>query len=121
LDDIAENHHLGVIEADLELFGWPFGGMQYDAIVVTNYLHRPMFPDLIETLAPGGILIYETFAVGNETFGKPSNPDFMLREDELRDFFDRHLQVLSYEQVLEESPAMALKQRLCAIKSGAGQ
>jgi SAM-dependent methyltransferase len=119
LDDIADNRYLGVIEADLELFGWPFGGMEYDAIVVTNYLHRPMFPDLIETLAPGGVLIYETFALGNEAFGKPSNPDFLLRENELRDYFGRHLQVLCYEQVFEENPTVGLKQRICAIKSDA--
>ena len=117
IEDIADNRNLGVIEADLELNGWPFGGLEFDGIVVTNYLHRPQFPDLVAALAPNGVLIYETFAVGHEAFGKPTNPAFLLRENELKRFFGRHLQVVGFEQSLEESPALALKQRICAINS----
>ncbi len=120
LDDIAEHKALGVIEADLELAGWPFSGLQFEGIVVTNYLHRPQFPDLVEALAPGGVLIYETFAVGNEKFGKPSSPDFLLRENELRNYFERYLQVLAYEQIVDTVPTMAVRQRLCAIKNEGG-
>ncbi len=116
LEDIADNPNLGVIEADLELHGWPFGGLAFDGIVVTNYLHRPQFPDLVECLASGGVLIYETFAVGNEKYGRPSNPEYLLRDGELRDFFARHLDVVAYEQAIDTDPP-AVKQRLCAVRA----
>ena len=74
-----------------------------------------MVPLLIATLAPDGILIYETFARGNEEFGKPSNPDFLLREDELLDAC-RDLQVLAFEQVLCADPRPSVKQRICAAR-----
>ena len=68
---------------DLETGGWPFGGERFDAIVVTNYLHRPLFAHLLDALADDGVLIYETFAQGNEAYGRPSNPDHLLRAGEL--------------------------------------
>ena len=72
------------VRADLEDGSpWPFGTRQFQGIVVTNYLHRPLFAAIASALSPGGVLIYETFALGNEQFGKPSNPDFLLRKDEL--------------------------------------
>jgi SAM-dependent methyltransferase len=72
-----------LLEADLEAGAWPYEGRKFDAIVVTNYLHRPLFPVLVGSLEPGGMLIYETFARGNERFGKPSNPAFLLAPGEL--------------------------------------
>lgn len=69
--------------ADIEGGPWPLSGRQFDAVVVTNYLWRPLLPALLDTLAPGGVLIYETFAAGNETVGKPSRPDFLLQPGEL--------------------------------------
>jgi SAM-dependent methyltransferase len=95
---------------------WALGG-DYDGIVVTNYLHRPLFPALAAALAPGGVLIYETFAAGNERFGKPSNPDFLLRPGELLEVFGKSLTVLAFEQGIVERPKPAVVQRITAIRS----
>ena len=73
--------------ADLEKGPWPLAGERFDAVVVTNYLHRPLFPHLLAALAPGGVLLYETFAVGNAAFGKPGNPAFLLAPRELLEAF----------------------------------
>ena len=81
--------------------------------MVVNYLHRPLFPRLIEALAPGGLLIYETFMAGNERFGKPSNPAFLLRPGELWQAFGG-LQVIAFEQGVAREPKPAMRQRLCA-------
>ena len=103
--------------ADLEGAPWPYAGRNFDAIVVTNYLHRPLFPLLAAALAPGGVLIYETFRIGNESYGKPSNPDFLLRPGELLDFAKAHeLEVLAYEDGFTTLPKPAMVQRLCAVK-----
>ncbi len=72
-----------IIVADLEAGPWPLDGRRFDAVVVTNYLWRPLLPRLLAALAPGGVLLYETFAQGNETVGRPSRPDFLLRPGEL--------------------------------------
>ena len=104
------------VEADLEDGSpWPLEGEQFGAIVVTNYLHRPLFPRIEASLAPGGVLIYETFMAGNERFGKPSNPAFLLRPGELKAAF-ASLEVLGFEEgeVLEPRPAMV--QRICAAR-----
>jgi SAM-dependent methyltransferase len=71
------------IEADIENGAWPLPNRQFGAVVVTNYLWRPVWPHILNSLAPGGVLIYETFSVGNETVGKPSRPDFLLQPGEL--------------------------------------
>lgn len=94
---------------------WALGG-GYDGIVVANYLHRPLFPALIAALAPGGILIYETFAVGNERFGRPSNPEFLLRPGELLAVFGSALNVVAFEQGVVERPRPAVIQRIAAAK-----
>jgi SAM-dependent methyltransferase len=96
-------------------------GEAYDGIVVANYLHRPLFPALIAALAPGGILIYETFAVGNERFGKPHNPDFLLRPGELLDAFGTALSVIAFEQGIVERPKPAAIQRIAAAKGNQPQ
>ena len=71
------------VVADIERGPWPLPGRRFDAVVVTNYLWRPLLPLIVDSVADGGVLIYETFALGNETVGKPSNPDFLLRPGEL--------------------------------------
>ena len=113
LSDLT-GRNVEVVAADLEDGSpWPFGKRQFDGIVVTNYLHRPLFPRLAAALAPGGVLIYETFGQGNERYGKPSNPAFLLRPGELLEFAAVHgLQVLAYEcgEVLE--PKAAITQRI---------
>jgi len=95
---------------------WPFVERVFEGIVVTNYLHRPLFPAILASLAPGGILIYETFALGNAKFGKPSNPDFLLAPGELLDAVRPALQVIAYEDRYVESPKPAMVQRICARK-----
>jgi hypothetical protein len=86
----------------------------FGAVIVTNYLHRPLFPTLRSALAPGGVLLYETFAAGNERFGRPSNPDFLLRPGELLRAADG-LRILAYEDCFVDQPKPALVQRVCAV------
>jgi SAM-dependent methyltransferase len=100
--------------ADLENGPWPLPGVNFDGIVVTNYLHRPLFPCILDALAPAGLLIYETFAAGNERFGKPSNADFLLRPGELLDVARGRLRVIAYEDVEVTMPRPAKIQRICA-------
>ncbi|WP_020654995.1 class I SAM-dependent methyltransferase [Massilia niastensis] len=105
------------MEYDLEAEGapWPFEAGRFAAIVVTNYLHRPLFPHLAASLRPDGILIYETFAQGNQVYGKPSNPAFLLAPGELLAMAAAGgLQVLAYEDGHIASPHPAQVQRLCA-------
>jgi SAM-dependent methyltransferase len=108
-----------IMEYDLEAEGaaWPFAPGRFGGIVVTNYLHRPLMPALMASLAPGGVLIYETFAIGNEAFGKPSNPDFLLRRGELLDHArNAGLSVIAFEDGFVEKPKPAMVQRLCACR-----
>ena len=103
---------------DLEAEGasWPFGPLRFAGIVVTNYLHRPLFDDIVASLAPDGVLIYETFAQGNAQFGKPSNPAFLLEPGELLDWAARSgLSVVAFEDGRVEQPQAAMVQRLCAV------
>lgn len=100
--------------ADIEGGPWPLAGRTFDAVVVTHYLWRPLFPVLLASLAEGGVLIYETFAQGNETVGKPSRPDFLLRPAELLQAF-AGLDVVAYEAGFEAAPDRFL-QRLCAVR-----
>lgn len=100
--------------ADLENGNpWPFAGQRFAAIVVANYLHRPLFAHLAASLEPGGLLIYETFMAGNERYGRPSNPAFLLKPGELLSAF-RELSPVAFEQGYVETPKPAMIQRLCA-------
>lgn len=109
-----------IIETDLESGAdWALGG-GYDGIVVTNYLHRPLLPAIGAALAPGGILIYETFALGNERLGQPRNPDFLLRPDELLEAF-AGLTVIAFEQGEVTRPRPAMIQRIAAIDGPLGK
>jgi SAM-dependent methyltransferase len=101
--------------ADLEGAPWPFGGETFDAVVVTNYLHRPLFPALLAVLAPDGALIYETFAAGNERVGRPSNPAFLLEPGELLHRVDGRLCVVAFEQGEIGPPRPAVVQRIAAV------
>jgi len=103
--------------ADLEGGPWPYHRRKFDGIVVTNYLFRPLLPMLLDALDANGVLIYETFMVGNERFGKPSNPAFLLRPDELLDLVRPRLTVVAFEQGEVASPRPAAVQRLCATRS----
>jgi SAM-dependent methyltransferase len=108
------------VKADLEDGSpWPFPGQRFAAIVVANYLHRPLFPVLLKSLDEGGVLIYETFMAGNERYGKPSNPDFLLRPGELLQAFGA-LTVAAFEQGTVERPKRAVIQRICVTRGQAG-
>ncbi|MDF3073675.1 MAG: SAM-dependent methyltransferase [Alphaproteobacteria bacterium] len=117
LADLRGDPLVEIVQADLENGApWPLPGRRFAGIVVTNYLHRPLFPTLVEALEPGGALLYETFAAGNQKYGKPSNPDFLLREGELLDVVRGKLRVVAYEAVEEETPRRAVVQRIAAIR-----
>ncbi len=111
---LREMDGVSVTVCDLESEDWPYVERCFDAVIVTNYLFRPLLPKLIRSLDRGGLLIYETFMVGNELFGSPRNPDFLLRENELLDLIDGHLDLLAFEQGDVFEPRRAKVQRLCA-------
>ena len=115
LRDLADTG-VEILAADLEDGSpWPLGTREFDGIVVANYLHRPLFQHLASALAAGGVLIYETFGIGNERFGKPSNPNFLLRPGELLEFAAAHgLQVLAYACDEVAVPKRAITQRMVA-------
>ncbi len=115
LADLGDHAGLERLEVDLE-DGRPFplAGRSFAGVVVTNYLFRPLLAPLVAAVEPGGLLIYETFARGNERFGKPSNPDFLLRPGELLEAVRGRLRVLAYEDVIVERPKPSAIQRICA-------
>ena len=120
LEPLAETSGFALVQADLEDGSpWPLPGRSFAGVVVTNYLWRPILPQVLESLGPGGVLIYETFAVGQEKFGKPSNPDFLLRPGELLELVRGKLLVRAYEHGLVEEPRPAMRQRLCALREAA--
>jgi SAM-dependent methyltransferase len=113
LEALAAAVGVETVCADLEARPWPFPGRLFDAVVVTNYLHRPLFPHLRAALAEDGVLIYETFAEGNAAFGRPSNPAFLLTPGELLRETGT-LQVVAFEQGVVSLPAVV--QRICALR-----
>lgn len=115
--DLATASGVDLLAADLEQGNpWPLPPeRRFAGIVVANYLHRPLLGRLLDALAPGGVLLYETFAVGNARFGKPSSPAFLLRQGELLDLARGRLQVVAYEHGTVASPRPAVVQRLAAV------
>jgi SAM-dependent methyltransferase len=105
-----------VLEADLESDDWPFSDASFDCIVVVNYLWRPLFPVLKAAIKPGGHLIYSTFAIGNEAYGRPSNPHFLLTTGELKTAFS-DLDILDFEEGYRASPKPAVRQSIVACKA----
>ena len=117
LAELAASADVQVREADLEGGVWPYGERTFAGIVVTNYLFRPRLPALLATLAEPGVLIYETFMVGNERYGKPSNPDFLLQPQEMLLWAkDNGLSVVAFEEGYVDLPKPAMVQRLCAVR-----
>jgi len=111
---LARQTGITALCTDLEGGVWPYAGRQFAAVVVTNYLHRPLFPALMMALAPGGVLIYETFAQGNAAYGRPANPDFLLQRGELLRVVGA-ARVVAYEDLYVERPRPAMVQRICAM------
>ncbi|MBU3611861.1 bifunctional 2-polyprenyl-6-hydroxyphenol methylase/3-demethylubiquinol 3-O-methyltransferase UbiG [Polynucleobacter sp. MG-27-Goln-C1] len=112
-----KNVHIQTQELDLEGSDWPLLGKQFSGIVVTNYLYRPFLDELPKMLCEDGVFIYETFADGNAQFGKPSNPNFLLKPGELLALAERSgLKVIAYEDIYLDQPKPAMVQRICAVK-----
>jgi len=106
-----------VLAADLETDDWPLAGQRFAGVIVTNYLWRPRLSDVCALLAESGVLIYETFMVGNEAYGKPSNPDFLLHPQELRDVARAAgLREIAFEEGYTATPKPALRQAICAAR-----
>lgn len=111
--------HAGVDWRKLDIEGepWPYGEGVFQGVVVTNYLHRPLFPQLIDVLAPGGVLIYATFSMGQARYGRPRNPTHLLMPGELLEAVRGRMRVVAYEDVEEAGERPACVQRLCAVKN----
>ena len=103
-----------LIHSDIENGRWPLVQRRFDAVVVTNYLWRALLPQIVESVDAGGVLIYETFALGNERYGKPSNPDFLLRPGELLTLV-QGLRVVAFEDGFETPPERCV-QRIVAVR-----
>ena len=116
LGGVAHLPGVSVLQTDLENAPWPFDRQRFAGIVVVNYLHRPLLPRLLAALESGGVLIYETFARGNERFGRPSNPDFLLQPEELIAAVQGKMRIVAYEDLLVSEPKPAALQRICAVR-----
>lgn len=116
LDSIKGVENIILKTTDIENEAWPYSDQQFDAIVVCRYLHRPLFSALHDSLAPGGVLLYETFMQGHEAYGRPTNPDFLLRPGELLEVFHNRLEIIAFEQGYQETPKPSMMQRICAIR-----
>jgi SAM-dependent methyltransferase len=103
--------------ADIENESWPYTGLRFDAIVVCHYLHRPLLNVIGDSLAPRGVLIYETFMQGHEAYGKPGNPDFLLKPDELLETFQARFEIVAFEQGFQDVPKPSMMQRICVINA----
>lgn len=115
--DLAATPGVELIGADLEHgSGWPLGERTFAGVVVTNYLHRPLLPVLVRAVARGGALIYESFAVGNERFGRPRSPLFLLKPGELLEAVRGQLEVVAYECGEVTDPRPAMVQRIAAVR-----
>lgn len=114
--DLRTDPAAELIETDLENAPWPLGQRRFGLVVVTNYLWRALLPRIVTAVGPGGILLYETFARGNERFGKPSNPDFLLQDGELLRAVDGQLKVIAYECLEVGEPKPAVVQRIAAVQ-----
>lgn len=117
--DLADDPGVEVLARDLEGPDWPFGARAFGAIIVANYLDRGRFDAWAESLAPGGVLLVDTFGAGNAAFGRPRNPAFLLAPGELLAAFGARLQVVAYEAGIEYLPRPAVRQRLCAVRGTA--
>jgi SAM-dependent methyltransferase len=115
--DLMGNPQLEVIQLDLER-DEPFPPARFEGVVVTNYLYRPLLPELVGAVALGGALIYETYAKGHERLGSPSNPDFLLDPGELLEAVRGRLKLIAYEDSVEYEPRPAIVQRICAVNTG---
>ena len=108
------------LQADIEAGPWPYEGEKFPGVIVTNYLHRPLMGTLIASVAVGGTFIYETFAVGNQMYGRPSRAEFLLKPGELLEMVRGHLQVVAFEDIYIDLPKPAKMQRIAAVRAAVG-
>jgi SAM-dependent methyltransferase len=115
--DLVGEERVELLEHDLEDGSpWPVADRSFAAVVVTNYLWRPILPDVVRSVGPSGWLLYETFAVGNERYGRPTSPDFLLRPGELLEAVHGAFRVVAYEDVIVDQPRPAAVQRIAATR-----
>lgn len=120
--DLRDHPGVDIVEFDLEVGApVPFRGRAFDGVVVTNYLHRPILPDIVGAVAAGGVLLYETFARGHERFGRPDRPDFLLEPGELLAAVAGRLRVVAYEDLILDDPGPKAVQRIAAVRSAVPQ
>ncbi len=117
LEALAGTPRVTTIAADLETGPWPLSGQRFDAVIVANYLHRPLLSKLLDALAGDGTWLYETFAAGNEAYGRPSNPDHLLAAGELLSLHER-LTIVAFEQGRVGGERPAVIQRIAAVGPG---
>lgn len=116
LADLSANKSAAIMAYDLESgLPWPFSEAQFSGIIVVNYLYRPLLRHLSHSLSTGGLLIYQTFAQGNEKYGRPRNPEFLLAPDELLNTFGATMEVIDFQQGFMPEPDRIV-QSLCAVK-----
>lgn len=108
--------NISIFEADLERYLWPFSEQIFSGVIVVNYLWRPLFQNIIDSVVPGGVLLYDTFAQGNEKFGRPRNPDFLLAPEELKNLCRKKFDIIDYFHGVTKSPEPAMRQSIAAIK-----
>ena len=121
LADLADDPLVEIVEMDLERPGTtPLAGRRFNAVVVTDYLFRPLLVPLVDCLLPGGVFLYETFALGNERHGRPRNPDFLLQRGELLALAEGRLSIVAYEHLAVPPPNPRIVQHLCARKPARG-
>ncbi len=115
LSRLPSDKNIEALATDLENgTPWPLAGRRFGGAVVTKYLHRPLMPDLLDAVEPGGVLLYETFMDGNQRFGRPSRPEHLLRDGELLDLVRGKFSVIAYEARLVGAPPTAMMQRIAA-------
>jgi SAM-dependent methyltransferase len=117
--DLAGTNGVEILEIDLETKtpnAWPYEPASFAVVVATNYLWRPLIPTLIDSVAPGGVFLYETFAIGNEVFGRPKNPDFLLKAGELLEMMRGKLRVVAFGQETHPDPNPAVIQHIAAMR-----
>ena len=120
LDWAPEPFRSQVIKHDLEAgTSWGFSSCSFDAVVVTNYLYRPIFPDLLSIIDEGGVLIYETFSKGNEIYGKPTNPNYLLEPEELIDLVRPSMRLISFKEGYSNEGKESITQKIVAVKRSA--
>lgn len=115
LASMAQVNNIATFRMDLEANPWPYPTEMFDAIVVCRYLHRPLLMNLATSLKKGGVLIYETFMQGQEQYGRPTNPDFLLKPNELLEVYGQQFQVIGFEQGKSIEFPISVTQKLCAI------